>query len=344
MDPANSWSEEKQSAWLYRALAEAERDTRIAALFRALADAAEAQAATWEQAAAAAGQALPSPFQASGRARLVAALARRLGPRRVKPALAALKVRGLSAYTAALGGHLLPTDLAQVGLSHRTVGGGNLRAAIFGVNDGLVSNASLILGGVGAQASTGTVLATGIAGLLAGALSMAAGEYVSVRSQRELFEYQIGLEADELKQYPEAEAEELALIYIARGMDQAQACAFAHQLVRDPAQALDVLAREELGLNPDDLGSPVGAAVFSFSAFTVGALVPLVPFFAGSALPVAAYWGTGFAAVGLFGTGAAMSLFSGRNPLMGGLRMLGIGALAGATVFLIGHLIGVDVA
>ena len=189
MDPANSWSEEKQSAWLYRALAEAERDSRIADLFRALADAAEDQARTWEKAAASAGQALPAEFQPSGRARLVAQLARRLGPRRVKPALAALKVRGLSAYTAALGGHLLPTDLAQVGLSHRTVGGGNLRAAIFGVNDGLVSNASLILGVVGAQASTGPVLATGIAGLLAGALSMAAGEYVSVRSQRELFEY-----------------------------------------------------------------------------------------------------------------------------------------------------------
>ena len=343
MDPANSWCEEKQSAWLYRALAEAERDARIATLFRALADAADGQALTWEQAAQAAGQPLPAAFEPSRRARLVAMLARRLGPRRVKPALAALKVRGLSAYTAALGGHLLPTDLAQVGLSHRTVGGGNLRAAIFGVNDGLVSNASLILGVVGAQASTGTVLATGIAGLLAGALSMAAGEYVSVRSQRELFEYQIGLEADELKQYPEAEAEELALIYIARGMDPAQARAFAHQLVRNPAQALDVLAREELGLNPDDLGSPVGAAVFSFTAFTLGALVPLAPFFAGSALPVAAYWGTGFAALGLFGTGAAMSLFSGRNPVFGGLRMLGIGALAGATVFLIGHLIGVDV-
>ncbi len=343
MDPANSWSEEKQSAWLYRALAKAERDTRIASLFLALAAAADSQASTWEQAARAAGQALPAPFQPSSRARLVAALARRIGPKRMKPALAALKVRGLSAYTAALGGHLLPTDLAQVGLSHRTVGGGNLRAAIFGVNDGLVSNASLILGVVGAQASTGTVLATGIAGLLAGALSMAAGEYVSVRSQRELFEYQIGLEADELKQYPEAEAEELALIYIARGMDPAQARAFAQQLVSNPAQALDVLAREELGLNPDDLGSPVGAAVFSFTAFTLGALVPLVPFFAGSALPQAAYWGTGMAAVGLFGTGAAMSLFSGRNPVFGGLRMLGIGALAGATVFLIGHLIGVDV-
>lgn len=343
MDPANSWSEEKQSAWLYRSLAKAERDPRIAALFGSLADAADEQALTWEQKAAEAGQALPLPFEPTPRAKLVAALARRLGPRRVKPALAALKVRGLSAYTAALGGHLLPTDLAQVGLSHRTVGGGNLRAAIFGVNDGLVSNASLILGVVGAQASTGTVLATGIAGLLAGALSMAAGEYVSVRSQRELFEYQIGLEADELKQYPEAEAEELALIYIARGMPPEQARSFAHQLVQDPKQALDVLAREELGLNPDDLGSPLGAAVFSFSAFTVGALVPLAPFFAGSALPQAAYWGTGLAAAGLFGTGAAMSLFSGRNPWLGGLRMLGIGALAGATVFLIGHLIGVDV-
>jgi VIT1/CCC1 family predicted Fe2+/Mn2+ transporter len=344
MDPANSWSEEKQSAWLYRSLAELERDSRIAALFRDLADAADAQALTWEQAARAAGQPLPEPFLPSKRARTVALLARRLGPRRIRPALAAMKIRGLSAYTAALGGHLLPTDLAQVGLSHRSVGGGNLRAAIFGVNDGLVSNASLILGVVGAQASTGTVLATGIAGLLAGALSMAAGEYVSVRSQRELFEYQIGLEADELKQYPEAEAEELALIYIARGMDPEQARSFAHQLVRNPAQALDVLAREELGLNPDDLGSPVGAALFSFTAFTIGALVPLVPFFAGSALPEAAWWGTGLAAAGLFGTGAAMSLFSGRNPVMGGLRMLGIGALAGATVFLIGHLIGVDVA
>jgi hypothetical protein len=164
MDPANSWREEKQSAWLYRALAHAEKDSRIATLFLALADAADSQAATWEQAARSAGQALPQAFEPSSRARLVAVLARRLGPRRVRPALAALKVRGLSAYTAALGGHLLPTDLAQVGLSHRSVGGGNLRAAIFGINDGLVSNASLILGVVGAQAGTGTVLATGIAG------------------------------------------------------------------------------------------------------------------------------------------------------------------------------------
>lgn len=344
MDALNSWREETQSAWLYRALATSEEDGRIAALFVSLADAADAQARVWRDTAARDGQSIPGDFQPSRRARLVARLARRIGPRRMRPALAALKIRGLSAYTAALSGHLLPTDVAQVAVEHRSIGGGNLRAAIFGVNDGLVSNASLILGVVGAQASTSTVLATGIAGLLAGALSMAAGEYVSVRSQRELFEYQIGLEADELKKYPEAEAEELALVYIARGMDPAQARIFATQLVSNPAQALDVLAREELGLNPDDLGSPVGAAVFSFCAFTVGALVPLLPFFLGSALPNAAYIGTGLAAIGLFGTGSAMSLFTGRNPWVGGLRMLAIGAAAGATVFGIGALIGVKVA
>ena len=343
MDPITSWTEEKQSAWIYRELAGCEPDSRIAALFGQLADAAEEQAGTWVEAARRAGRAVPGGFEPSPRARLVVRLARRLGPRRVKPALAALKVRGLSAYSAALDGHLMPTDLAQVGVGHRTVGGGNLRAAIFGVNDGVVSNASLILGMVGADAGTGTVLATGIAGLLAGALSMAAGEYVSVRSQRELFEYQIGLERDELAQYPEAEAEELALIYIARGMAPDEARAFARKLVSDPAKALDVLAREELGLNPDDLGSPIGAAAFSFGAFTVGACVPLLPFFTGAALPGAAYVGTGLAAVALFGTGAAMSLFTGRNPAWGGLRMLGIGALAGATVFAIGHLIGVQV-
>ena len=343
MDSNNSWREEKQSAWLYRALAKAEPDARIAALFESLAQTAEAQALIWTGVARKDGEPLPADFAPSRRARLVAGLARRIGPRRMRPALAALKIRGLSAYTAALSGHLLPTDVAQIGVGHKSVGGGNLRAAIFGVNDGLVSNASLILGVVGASASTATVLATGIAGLLAGALSMAAGEYVSVRSQRELFEYQIGLEADELEKYPEAEAEELALIYIARGMDPEQARTFARQLVSNPKQALDVLAREELGLNPDDLGSPVGAAAFSFCAFTVGALVPLLPFFLGSALPEAAYIGTGLAAAGLFGTGSAMSLFTGRNPWLGGLRMLAIGAAAGATVFGIGALIGVDV-
>jgi VIT1/CCC1 family predicted Fe2+/Mn2+ transporter len=338
MNPFESWHEEKQSAWLYRALAKAESEARMSALFLTLADAADQQAVHWVGELAKLGKSEPA-FVPEPRARLVAALARALGPKRIKPALAAMKIRGLSAYGAAPAGHAMPTDVATIGRGHRG-GGGNLRPAIFGVNDGLVSNASLILGMVGASASTGTVLATGIAGLLAGALSMAAGEFVSVRSQREMFEYQIGLEADELKEYPEAEAEELALIYAARGMPLEEARIFAHRLVTDPKQALDVLAREELGLNPNDLGSPMGAATFSFIAFTLGALVPLLPFFFGLVLPSAAYAGAAAAGLGLFGTGASLSLFTGRNALTGGLRMLAIGGGAGAVTFMIGSLIG----
>ena len=339
MNPIESWYEEKQSAWLYRALAEAESEARMSTLFGQLGEAAEQQAEHWAKLAIGKGGQLPA-FAPETRVRLVAALARQLGPRRIKPALASLKVRGLSAYGVSPVGHAMPTDVAMIGRGHRTVGGGNLRAAIFGINDGLVSNASLILGMVGASASTGIVLATGIAGLLAGALSMAAGEFISVRSQREMFEYQIGLEADELAEYPEAEAEELALIYAARGVPIDEARAMATKLIANPKHALDVLAREELGLNPDDLGSPYGAAGFSFVSFTIGALVPLIPFFIGAVLPTAAYAGAGLAGLGLFGTGAAMSLFSGRSPWAGGLRMLAIGGGAGAVTFAIGSLIG----
>ena len=339
MNPFESWHEEKQSAWLYRALAKAEPEARMSALFETLAAAAEQQAEHWAGQLAQAGKTTPA-FAPEPRARLVAALARTLGPKRIKPALAAMKIRGLSAYGSAPAGHAMPTDVNAIGRSHRGLGGGNLRAAIFGVNDGLVSNASLILGMVGAAASTATVLATGIAGLLAGALSMAAGEFVSVRSQREMFEYQIGLEKDELEEYPQAEAEELALIYAARGLPIEEARRLSNQLIANPEHALDVLAREELGLNPDDLGSPVGAATFSFMAFTVGATVPLLPFFFGAVLPIAAYFGAGAAGIGLFGTGAAMSLFTGRNAWWGGLRMLTIGGGAGAVTYLIGSLIG----
>ncbi len=149
---------------------------------------------------------------------------------------------------------------------------------MFGVNDGLVSNASLILGVAGASSDAHVVLLTGVAGMCAGAFAMATGEYVSVRSQRELFEYQIGLEREELAQYPEAEAQELALIYAAKGLPPEEALRLATQIVADPEHALDTLAREELGLNPDELGSPWGAAISSFVSFAVGALLPLAPF------------------------------------------------------------------
>jgi VIT1/CCC1 family predicted Fe2+/Mn2+ transporter len=333
-----SWREEKQSAWLYRRLADAERDARVAGLFRDLAETAEGQARRWE-----AQMGPPPTFAPSARARIAAALVARLPPRRLRTLLGALKVRGLSAYDASPSGHASYTRVEDIGHRHRGVGGGTLRAAVFGVNDGLVSNASLILGMVGAGSGDATVLAAGVAGLLAGALSMAAGEYVSMRSQRELFEHQIALERAELAEYPEAEAEELALIYMARGIEPGDARRMATQLVSNPEHALDVLAREELGLNPDDLGSPSGAALSSFAAFAVGATLPLLPFLLGGTLPDAAYTGVALSAAGLFATGAAMSLFSGRSAWAGGLRMLAIGGGAGALTFGIGTLLGAAV-
>jgi VIT1/CCC1 family predicted Fe2+/Mn2+ transporter len=171
---------------------------------------------------------------------------------------------------------------------------------------------------------------------------MAAGEYISMLSQREMFEHQIAEERDELARYPQAEAEELALIYNARGVPLEEARALGQRLVADPATALDTLAREELGLNPDDLGSPWKAALWSFLAFAGGAILPLLPFLAGfgaEAVPIAA----GLAAAALFGVGAALSLFSGRNAFIGGLRMTLIGGLAGGATYLIGMLFGATV-
>jgi len=334
----DSWFHERESAWLYRRLAAVEPDPPKQQLFLALADAAEEQAGTWARH-------LPAEpaFAPTLRARLVAALTDLLGPRRTRSALIALKLRGLSVYNPPVPGHAMPTTVDEVGRRHRGFGGGNLRAAVFGVNDGLLSNASLILGVAGAGVDARYVLTSGIAGLLAGALSMAAGEYVSVRSQREMYEYQIGLEREELAEYPEEEAEELALIYAARGMDVAQARTLAQTLIKDPAHALDALAREELGLNPNDLGSPWGAASFSFVSFALGATLPLVPFLAGAVLKTGTIAAAAITLAALFGIGMLLSLFTGRGAWLGGLRMAAIGALAGGATFLIGRLLGVAV-
>jgi VIT1/CCC1 family predicted Fe2+/Mn2+ transporter len=237
----------------------------------------------------------------------------------------------------------MPTSVAEVGARHRGYGGGNLRAAVFGISDGLVSNTSLIMGVAGAGAESPFVVTAGAAGLLAGALSMAAGEYVSVRSQREMYEYQIGLEREELDEYPEEEAEELALIYEARGMDIEQARGMTRELVKEPAAALEALAREELGLNPDDLGSPFAAATASFLAFSAGASVPLLPFIGDSAQLPPEVVAAALAVAALFGIGAVLSLFTGRSAVRGGLRMMLIGAAAGTLTFLIGRLVGTAV-
>jgi VIT1/CCC1 family predicted Fe2+/Mn2+ transporter len=215
---------------------------------------------------------------------------------------------------------------------------------VFGVSDGLVSNASLVLGVAGAGAANAYVLLTGTAGMLAGALSMAAGEYVSVRSQREMYEYQIALEREEVAEYPEEEAEELALIYQARGLELEQAREVSHALLAHPEQALDVLAREELGLNPDDLGSPWGAAVASFISFALGAAVPLVPFVTTQTTGTETLVMTAaVTCIALFCIGLVLSLFTGRDALRGALRMVLIGAGAGVVSFIVGRALGVAI-
>ena len=337
-----SWREEKQSAWLYRAVAAAEPDATRQALFVALADAAEAQAGIWEHRLRAAGGAVPGEYCPSQRARLVRRLIHTFGPRAIRPVLAAMKVRGLSVYgDGRRRHHPMPASVSDVGHGHKGASsGGNLRAAVFGVNDGLVSNASLMMGVAGASGDAGIILLSGVAGLLAGAFSMAAGEYVSMRSQRELFEYQIGLERAELAEYPEEETEELALIYNARGMPMDEARRVAQALMQDKEQALDTLAHEELGLNPADLGSPWGAAMASFLAFAVGGAVPLLPFLMGAGQHVVAV-SAGVTGVALFGVGAMLSLFTGRSAWRSGLRMVLIGGGAGVVTYLIGRMIGV---
>jgi len=342
MNDLKSWQEEKGSAHLYRVVAEQEAGTARQGLFIELAREAEKQAGIWEKKIREAGGAVPERFSPDLRTRIVAGLVKKMGPRPLRSVLAAMKVRGMSLYSAADPRHFVPESASGMERRHRGLAsGGNLRAAVFGVNDGLVSNASLIFGVVGATSDSKMILLAGVAGLLAGAFSMAAGEYVSVRSQREMYEYQIGLERDELEQYPEEEASELAMIYVARGIPEGEAQKMANVILVDPTRALDTLAREELGLNPSELGSPWGAASFSFVAFALGAVLPLLPFLFGAGT-ASLYISVGLTAGALFGVGALLSLFTGRQALRGGLRMLVIGGVAGLLTFLIGKLLGVS--
>jgi VIT1/CCC1 family predicted Fe2+/Mn2+ transporter len=220
--------------------------------------------------------------------------------------------------------------------------GGSLRAAVFGINDGLVSNFSLVMGFAGAEARPEYILLAGVAGLLAGSFSMAAGEYVSVSAQRELFEQQIAMEKQELEMSPKEEEEELALIYQAKGIPDDQARALARRIIANPKTAIDTLAREELGLDPTQLGSPWMAAGSSFVAFIIGAFVPVLPYLFISGTTA---WASSslLSCVALFGVGALISIFTARGPVVSGLRMLGIGLLASAITYSVGWLLGVSV-
>jgi VIT1/CCC1 family predicted Fe2+/Mn2+ transporter len=226
---------------------------------------------------------------------------------------------------------------------HRGGRSGTLRAAVFGANDGLVSNLSLIMGVAGASSDNKVIVIAGVAGLLAGAFSMAAGEYISMQSQRELFQNQISIEREEMRVMPDVEEEELSDIYRAKGLSQADADRIAAHLMKDPDMALDTKVREELGLDPNELGSPWGAAASSFAAFGIGALVPLVPFLITSGT-VAFVAGLALSFAALFAVGAAVSLVTGRGLLFSGTRQVLIGAAAAAITYGVGTLFGAAIA
>jgi VIT1/CCC1 family predicted Fe2+/Mn2+ transporter len=350
---------EVDGAAVYAALAESEKDPNLAEVFRRLAAVERAHGAFWQSRLGKG----PTPAP-SARARVLAWMARRFGPGFVIPAVAATEARDQTGYdnqpeARATG---LPTDershariMAAVAgpgglpgptlalLEGRHRGGGNsLRAAVLGANDGLVSNLSLVMGVAGAVSSENTLLLTGLAGLVAGACSMAMGEWLSVTSSRELYASQIATEAEELRQIPEEEKEELVLIYRSKGIDEAQARALADKLLSDKDTALDTLAREELGIDPDELGgSAWHAAAWSFFLFALGAIVPVAPFFALTGITALA---TSVAASGiaLMLIGAGTSLFTGRSAIFSALRQLAIGLAAAAVTYAAGAAVGVS--
>lgn len=214
-----------------------------------------------------------------------------------------------------------------------------MRAAVFGVSDGLVSNVSLILGFAGASAAVETVRLAGLAGLVAGSVSMAAGEYVSVRAQAELFERELDIERRALRHYPELEVAELTEIYEHRGIEAEIADAMARSAMATPELALETHAREELGIDPTSLGSPWLAAIASFLAFTVGAIIPLVPWYltsGGTAIVESAVLG----GITAFVVGLALAGFTGRSKLFSAFRHLGIAAFAAGVTTLVGHWVG----
>jgi vacuolar iron transporter family protein len=225
---------------------------------------------------------------------------------------------------------------------HRNVQAGAARAAVFGASDGLVSNVSLILGVAGADSTQGFVRVAGVAGLIAGAVSMAAGEYISMRAQQELLERELDIERREIARNPNVEMVELSQLYQSRGIDPDVARDMAESIMADPELALEVHAREELGIDPDELGNPIGAALSSFGAFSVGAIVPLVPwFFAGGTGAIVASVILGL--LGALAVGAALALATGRSVIKSATRQALIAALAAAVTFSIGSLVGTEV-
>jgi VIT1/CCC1 family predicted Fe2+/Mn2+ transporter len=353
---------EIDGAALYRVLADGSTRPEVAEVYRRLAATEEAHAAVWRGKLRQLGETAPDPGP-STRVRLLGWLARRFGVNAVLAGVVSGEGRDSRGYAgqpdaAALARdersharvlrHMVATgpvglageDVARLEGRHRAAGGNALRAAVLGANDGLVSNFSLVMGVAGADLAAGTILLTGVAGLLAGAISMALGEWLSVQSSRELYENQLRIEREELEQAPEEEAAELALIYQAKGLTPEDARALAARLTADPNAAMDTLAREELGIDPEGLGgSALTAATTSFVLFALGAVVPLAPYFVvGELTAVAA--SVVLSGLALFAIGAGTSLFTGRGALFSGLRQMGFGLAAAAVTYGAGKVVG----
>jgi vacuolar iron transporter family protein len=359
---------EIDGAALYRTMAEVTTQPQLAEVYRRLAAIEEKHAQFWEQQLRAAGQPVP-PSRPSWRARTLRWLAKRLGASFVLPTLAAMEQADRHLYDKQPEARTttMPTDersharllslmastsragvegrtLARLEGRHRAVGGNALRAAVLGANDGLVSNLSLVMGVAGAQLSGQGVLITGLAGLLAGACSMAMGEWLSVQSARELSQRQLAIEAEEIRAVPHEEQQELALIYEAKGLPPDEARKVAAEIMTDETKALETLAQEELGIDPAELGgSPWEAAAMSFVLFAVGAILPVVPFAVLTGVHAVAA-SLGISAAALFVIGAAITLFTGRNALYAGSRQLLFGLAAAGLTYGIGRLLGVALA
>ncbi|HET8702026.1 MAG TPA: VIT1/CCC1 family protein [Nitrococcus sp.] len=356
---------EIDSAALYRALSEVEARPQLKEIYSRMARIEEHHARFWGRQLRRRGAAVPQ-LSPTWRSRVLIWLARRFGAEFVLPTAMRLEAADRGSYRQQPESRhtRLPKDesyhrrllraisgtvgqqgiegatIARMESRHHRVGGNALRAAVLGANDGLVSNLSLIMGVAGAALASQAILITGLAGLIAGAISMAMGEWLSVTSSRELYQQQIRTEAEELAEMPEEEEAELALIYQAKGLPEPQAKILAARIIADKENALDTLVREELGIDPQELGgSPVTAALASFVLFAVGASLPLLPFFF-----LAGLLATGASllcsAFGLFGIGAAITLLTGRSALYSGIRQLLFGIGAAALTYGTGWLLG----
>ncbi len=358
---------ESEAISLYSRLARAEKNPDLASVYVKLAETEKRHAEFWARKLHEAGAPIPN-FKTGWRIRILGSLASLLGTSFILPTIAGIEKKAASGYdgqedaesanmpadersharifgylSGSTGG-LQGSDLARFEGRHKGAGGNALRAAVLGANDGLVSVFCLIMGVAGAGVPSKTILLTGMAGLLAGALSMALGEWLSVQSSRELNLHQLDIERYELDEIPEEEIEELALIYQAKGISQEEAQRMAERLISSPGTALDTLAREELGIDPGDLGGSAWEAAFtSFFLFTIGAIFPVVPYLFLSGIEGIVV-SASLSAAGLFLIGASITLMTGRNPVLSGLRQMVIGLVTAAITFGIGYLIGVNIA